>query len=122
LNVRFLADANFNQKIVAGLLLREPEIDFELPQDVIPEGMNDPKVLELGAALGRVIVTHDVRTMPRHFSAFVADQTCSGLILRTHGHVNRGCNRRTAVDLARFRSCRMDQSDAATSAVLQNSQ
>ena len=33
----FLADANFNQKIVADLLLREPQVDFELPQNVIPE-------------------------------------------------------------------------------------
>ncbi len=85
MKIRFLADANFNQKIVAGLLLREPRIDFALPQEVIPEGMKDPKVLELGAALGRVIVTHDVRTMPSHFSAFVADQRCSGLILVPNG-------------------------------------
>jgi Domain of unknown function (DUF5615) len=81
LKIRFLADANFNQKIVAGLLLREPQIDFELPQDVIPESMKDPKVLEPGAARGRIIVTHDVRTMPSHFTAFVAGQRCSGLIL-----------------------------------------
>ena len=67
MKIRFLADANFNQKIVAGLLLREPQIDFELPRDAIPEGMKDPKVLELGAALSRVIVTHDVRTMPGTF-------------------------------------------------------
>ena len=78
---RFLADANFNQKIVAGLLLRQPQIDFELPRDVIPEGMKDPQVLELGAMLGRITVTHDVRTMPSHFGVFIADKTCSGLIL-----------------------------------------
>jgi hypothetical protein len=36
LKVRFLADANFNQKIIVGLLLREPQIDFELPQNAIP--------------------------------------------------------------------------------------
>ncbi len=81
MKIRFLADANFNQKIVAGLLLREPQIDFELPQNVIPEEMDDPKVLELGAARGRVIVTHDVRTMPDHFSDFVANQACPGMIL-----------------------------------------
>jgi hypothetical protein len=62
LKVRFLADANFNQKIVAGLLLREPRVDFELPQEVIPEKLEDPQVLELNAARGRIIVTHDVRT------------------------------------------------------------
>ena len=81
LKIRFLADANFNQKIVAGLLLRESQIDFELPQNVIPEKMEDPEVLELGAARGRVIVTHDVRTMPDHFSDFVADHLCPGMIL-----------------------------------------
>jgi hypothetical protein len=81
LKIRFLADANFNQKIVAGLLLRAPRIDFELPQNVIPEKMEDAQVLELGAARGRIIVTHDVRTMPEHFSDFVTDRLCPGLIL-----------------------------------------
>jgi hypothetical protein len=81
LKVRFLADANFNQKIIAGLLLREPQIDFELPQNVIPEGMKDLQVLELGAALGRAIVTHDVRTMPGWFRGFIEHQLCTGLIL-----------------------------------------
>jgi hypothetical protein len=81
LKVRFLADANFNQKIVAGLLLREPQIDFELPQNVIPDRMEDPQVLELAATLDRVIVTHDVRTMPGWFGDFVEHQVCPGMIL-----------------------------------------
>jgi hypothetical protein len=54
LKIRLLADANFNQNIVAGLLLREPRIDLELPHNVIPDGMKDPKVPELGATLRRV--------------------------------------------------------------------
>jgi hypothetical protein len=78
LKTRFLADANFNQKIVAGLLLREPQIDFELPQNVIPAKMEDPQVLGLGAARGRIIVTHDVRTMPDHFLNFTASQSSAG--------------------------------------------
>ena len=81
MKIRFLADANFNQKIVVGLLLREPHIDFELPQNVIPEKMEDPEVLELGSARDRIIVTHDVRTMPDHFSDFVAEKSCPGMIL-----------------------------------------
>jgi hypothetical protein len=43
--------------------------------------MEDPQVLELGAARDRIIVTHDIRTMPDHFSDFAADQPCSGVIL-----------------------------------------
>ena len=81
MKVRFLADANLDQDIVAGLLRREPEIDFELPQGIISEGMTDPEVLAVAASLGRVLVTHDVRTMPRHFEGFTRDRTCPGLIL-----------------------------------------
>ncbi len=81
MKIRFLADANFSQKIVAGLFLREPRIDFELPHDVIPDRMKDPEVLELAAVRRRVLVTHDVRTMPSHFAAFVVNRACSGLIL-----------------------------------------
>ncbi len=63
------------------MLLREPQIDFGLPQDLIPAGTKDPKVLELGVALGRVIVTHDVRTMPTHFQTFTSEQASPGMIL-----------------------------------------
>jgi len=52
LKIRFLADANFNQKIVKGLLIREPAIDFELPEVVIPEKAPDPQVLDLAESLG----------------------------------------------------------------------
>ncbi len=81
MKIRFLADANFNQRIVSGLLLREPEIDLALPQGVIPDKMSDLEVLELGADFGRIIVTHDVRTMPRWFRHFVKDRACPGIIL-----------------------------------------
>jgi hypothetical protein len=79
--VRFLADANLDQNIVAGVVRREPGIDFELPQGLIPEGMKDPQVLGLAASLGRILVTHDVRTMPRHFRNFVTGSESPGVIL-----------------------------------------
>jgi hypothetical protein len=43
--------------------------------------MDDPQVLKLAATRGRIIVTHDVRTMPDHFSDFVANLACPGSIL-----------------------------------------
>ena len=79
--VRFLADANLDQNIVAGVVRREARIDFELPQRLIPEGMKDPQVLALAASLGRILVTHDVRTMPRHFGDFIAGNESAGVIL-----------------------------------------
>ena len=81
MKVRFLADANFNQKIVAGLLLREPELDFALPQQMIPEKMTDSEVLELARLSGRIVVSHDVTTMPRWFDQCVKESSCAGLIL-----------------------------------------
>ncbi len=81
MKVRFLADANFNQKIVKGLLIREPAIDFELPQAAIPDRTPDPKVLDLAKALGRVLVSHDVSTMPVWFQQCVEQRRCAGLIL-----------------------------------------
>jgi hypothetical protein len=81
LPVRFLVDANLDQDIVAGLLRREPQIDFELPQGIISEKMPDPDVLALAVSSGRVLVTHDVRTMPRHFGDFLDGHESPGLIL-----------------------------------------
>lgn len=81
MRVRFLADENLDQTIVAGLVRREPEIDFALPQMSIPEGMEDPEVLALAASMGRVLVTHDAKTMPRHFAHFLIHSECLGVIL-----------------------------------------
>jgi hypothetical protein len=81
LPVRFLADANFDQGIVAGVRRRQPEVDFELPQGSIPARMKDPEVLGVAASGGRIPVTHDVRTMPRHFGEFIAHSESPGLIL-----------------------------------------
>ena len=81
MKARFLADANFNQKIVAGLLLREGAIDFALPQAMIPERMKDPDVLDLAHLSGRILVSHDVTTMPHWFDQCVDERSCAGLIL-----------------------------------------
>jgi hypothetical protein len=81
LKVRFLADANFNQKIVTGLLIRESAIDFVLPQGLIPDKMPDPQVLDLAEFLGRVLISHDVTTMPHWFDQCVEERRCAGLIL-----------------------------------------
>jgi hypothetical protein len=79
--VRFLADANLDQDIIAGILRREPRVDFELPQGIIPEGMKDAQVLLVAASLDRNLVTHDVRTMPHHFGEFISDSESPGVIL-----------------------------------------
>ena len=81
MRVRFLADASLDHDIVAGVLRREPEIDFESAPGILPERMKDPEVLVVAAALGRVLVSYDVHTMPRHFGDFVAQRSSPGLIV-----------------------------------------
>jgi len=46
------------------------------------EGVPDPDVLALAAQQGRVVVTSDLRTMPRHFGDFLdAHGHCPGVFL-----------------------------------------
>jgi hypothetical protein len=68
--VRFLADADLNKAIVSGVLRREPSLDFLTAQAAQLRGRSDPEVLELAAEQRRVLVSHNVGTMPSHFSAF----------------------------------------------------
>ncbi len=60
---RFLADENFNNDILRGLLRQMPNLDILRVQDVGLSGMGDPDVLEWAAKEGRVLLTHDVTTM-----------------------------------------------------------
>ncbi len=43
--VRFLADENFNNAILRGLLRRKPDIDIVRVQDVGLSGASDPEIL-----------------------------------------------------------------------------
>ena len=43
--------------------------------------MEDPDVLALAASLGRVLVSHDRKTMPGHFYRFLEKAESPGLIL-----------------------------------------
>jgi hypothetical protein len=68
---RFLADASLNYHIVRACLGIEPTIDFLSAANAGLEGMPDGEVLALAAAGDRILVTHDLITMPWHFGAFL---------------------------------------------------
>ncbi len=44
-------------------------------------GRLDPEVLRVAADLGRILVTHDRMTMPRHFTRFLETRSAPGLIV-----------------------------------------
>ena len=80
--IRFMADADLNDAIVDGCRRREPHIDFLSANDANLEGVPDPDVPAFAAAEDRILVSHDFRTMPRHFCDFLQDRGFSpGLIL-----------------------------------------
>ena len=62
--LRFAADENFNNDILDGLLRRKPELDVLRIQDTDLLGAEDPDVLAWAADVGRIILTHDVNTLP----------------------------------------------------------
>jgi hypothetical protein len=79
--VRFQADANLNQMILLACVRREPSVDFQTATAAGLMGLADELVLDRAASEGRVLVTHDHRTMPRHFSAYIAKHTSAGLVI-----------------------------------------
>jgi predicted nuclease of predicted toxin-antitoxin system len=81
MTIRFQADADLNQIILQAVIRREPALDFQTAAAAGLTGLRDPVVLALAAREGRVLVTHDQKTMPRHFAAFIANETSPGVLI-----------------------------------------
>ncbi len=64
--LKFVADENFNNTIVRGLLRRNPNLDIVRVQDVGLSGADDPAVLEWAAQENRLLLTHDVATITHY--------------------------------------------------------
>lgn len=62
--MRFLADENLNNHIYRSLLLQRPGLDIVRVQDVGLSGKPDPEVLNWAVLEKRILITHDVRTIP----------------------------------------------------------
>ena len=62
--LRLLADENLNNAITRGLRLHVPAVDIVRVQDVGLLGADDSTVLAWAAQEGRVLLTHDVATIP----------------------------------------------------------
>src|SRR4051812_26049205 len=62
--MRLLADENFNNDILHGLLRRNPEFDIVRVQDTEIYQAADPVVLAWAAKENRILLTHDLKTMP----------------------------------------------------------
>jgi len=79
--LRLLFDENVNQRILRGLKLRLPELDYVLAQEVGLKGSADPDVLAWAATHGRILITHDLKTIPRYaYERVAAGESMPGVI------------------------------------------
>jgi len=64
--LRLIADENFDNDIVRGVLRANSEIDIVRVQDVGLSGAEDPEVLAWAANENRVLLTHDITTITKY--------------------------------------------------------
>jgi hypothetical protein len=81
MKVRFQADADLNEILVKAMLRREPGIDIQTARAAGLAGLADADVLALAARSGRLLLTHDRKTMPTHFAEFIAAQSSAGVLI-----------------------------------------
>ena len=79
--MRFLADENFNNAILRGLQSQNPDLDILRAQDTEVGQANDPTLLEWAAKQGRILLTHDIKTIPGYaYERIVAGLPMPGII------------------------------------------
>jgi hypothetical protein len=63
--IALAVDENFDHHVLRALVRRVPDLDFCTVQQAGLAGANDLAVLEWAAREGRVLLTHDVRTVTK---------------------------------------------------------
>jgi hypothetical protein len=71
--LRLVSHENFNGDIVRGLFRRHSELDFVRVQDAGLMQTPDADIPEWAASQGRVLLSHDVSTVPQAVYQCVAD-------------------------------------------------
>ena len=80
--MKFAADENFDNRILRGLLRRQPGLDVVRIQDTDLAGADDPSVLEWAALEGRILLTHDEKTVPNYaYERIGAGKMVAGVIV-----------------------------------------
>jgi hypothetical protein len=70
--LRLLIDQDFDHDILRGLERRIQNLDAVTAHEIGLSEASDPELLEWAAAEGRIVVTHDRKTMPGHAAHRIA--------------------------------------------------
>ena len=81
MKVLYQADNDLRKAIVRGAVRREPRMNFRSAQAARLDRVPDPGVLAFAAVEGRILVSHDFQTMPRHFRRFTQGRRSPGVLL-----------------------------------------
>lgn len=81
MKVLYQADNDLRKAIVRGAVRREPQMNFRSAQAARLDGVPDPDVLGFAADEGRILVSHDFQTMPKHFRRFTQHRRSSPGVL-----------------------------------------
>jgi len=83
--MKFLADENFEGAIFRGLLRRNAEFNIERVQDVGLMSASDSDILEWAYRHGRIVLTHDQKTMPGFaYQRMAEGKAIAGMIVMKH--------------------------------------
>jgi predicted nuclease of predicted toxin-antitoxin system len=72
---RFLTDENIDSDLILALRRRVDDIDILRVQDVGLRTVGDPEILQWAADEGRILISHDLKTIPR----FAGERLTAGL-------------------------------------------
>ncbi len=64
--IKFIADEDFDNRILRGLQRRQPDLDIVRVQDTHLSGSADIEILDLAFREQRVLLTHDISTMTKY--------------------------------------------------------
>lgn len=81
MKITFQADADLDEDIIWGVKRHEPLIDFQTADEAGIRGLADRLVLETAANENRILISHDRRTMPRHFAHFIRERESPGVFI-----------------------------------------
>ena len=80
--LRFLFDQDVDHDILRGLIRRIPQLDAVTASEIGMSGATDPELLKWAAKEGRIVVTHDRKTMPGHAAELMnKGETIAGLFV-----------------------------------------
>ena len=81
MKIKFQADNDLDERSLRAVVRLNSQIDFQTAPTLGLHGVPDPELLRMAAAEGRMLVSHDLKTMPYHFAEFIAQQDSPGVFL-----------------------------------------